>query len=91
MGTSLSTGTFLITALITSLSMYFGFSIGTSWVTSSYFGKTVLNICDNRSGFDVIVYEPKKKELIIVGDENNSLLKKFNELINENKIRLESI
>jgi len=60
-------------------------------VTSSYFGKTVSNICNTCNELNGIVYEPKKRELTIVGDKNNSLIKKFYETINQREIRLEPI
>ena len=57
-------------------------------VTHSYFAKTILSLYKGESG---ITYEPKRKKITIVCEENNDLLKKFNELINKKQIKLEEI
>ncbi|MBU2104240.1 MAG: hypothetical protein KKF67_00480 [Nanoarchaeota archaeon] len=61
----------------------------TDLVKSAYSGQQILNILDKE--FNGVIYEPGERKLIISGDENNSLIKRFYELISLNKIRLEPI
>lgn len=56
--------------------------------TSSYFGETIQNVCQGNSG---IAYEPKRREMTVMGDKRNKLLRKFYELMKENHVTLETI
>ena len=57
-------------------------------VKSSYFGKTILNVCGNNFG---IIYDQEREEIITMGKEDKGLIKKFNELTLSKGVVLEEI